>query len=276
MLRVEKIQSYLNCCLCSNLLDQPVALPCGETICKSHLNEMLISPDNYPDLDFEDEKILIKCLLCDKQHHDEFLTVKVLEKMIRLKMGNINCRIFSECNEIINELKDEIKYTETIIHDAENFIHGYFGTIRKEVHLHRETLKENIDNYYEDILKDIEKSENDCETVAKNSNEISKKIDESKDMLDQLTEELDSFEINELSYESLKAKALKLKPKFNEINKEIKNDILVNCKFVFNPIHINENELFGHFEIVNIVLFILIYIYQLQTFFMYRKTSIHL
>ncbi len=43
--------SFLDCVVCENILIDPVSLPCGKTICKTHADEFLI-----------------KCYFCQEQH----------------------------------------------------------------------------------------------------------------------------------------------------------------------------------------------------------------
>jgi len=75
MFQLGKINALFNCKLCKNVLVDPIFLPCGETVCKAHTDE--ISKD--------------KCMLCFGTHivpkegfPENIFAKKLLENKISL------------------------------------------------------------------------------------------------------------------------------------------------------------------------------------------------
>ena len=67
LLKGEDLKSIFNCRFCSNLFVNPVTLPCGVSVCESHVPEI----ERY------------QCIYCDKKHPEIRLGVNdVLKKML--------------------------------------------------------------------------------------------------------------------------------------------------------------------------------------------------
>ena len=73
-----EIDSKLICLNCLKRFDEPKILPCGESICKSCLDNLILIDD-----------LLIKCPLCKNEHqipsNGDFPTQKILVEMLKLK-----------------------------------------------------------------------------------------------------------------------------------------------------------------------------------------------
>ena len=73
---LSELNDIFKCTFCNSLLESPIILPCSETICEKHLNEMKsaqISSKN------------IKCTLCTNQHQipaDGFIKDTRLQKLM--------------------------------------------------------------------------------------------------------------------------------------------------------------------------------------------------
>ncbi len=52
MFNIEETDSFFNCRLCQKVLEDPISLPCGESVCKAHTDA--ISQD--------------RCLFCTENH----------------------------------------------------------------------------------------------------------------------------------------------------------------------------------------------------------------
>ena len=266
MMKIEKIKSCLKCALCNKLLDDPIILPCGELICSIHTNDVIY--ENEDELVIKDSisdvsQSKFKCLLCESEHvqpQGGFQHVKAIQNILRLKTNNINCTKFTECKNIIGELQEQVCLGENVIKDAEFFIHEYFGAIKKQVNLQRETLKNSIDIYYETIIEKVESSENDCYKISKDIENESDKLNVSKKELEEIIRELDSYEINDIVYEAIIKKATNLKSEFLSMVEQLKNDILGKRSYEFKPITMRVEDIFGIFEIVRVSCFLIIFI----------------
>ena len=98
MFKFEKLQTLFNCKLCSELLREPVLLPCGVSICKFHSSEITG----------------VKCEFCKKPHtlpESGFAENKLVQSMldIQLNILNINLFQFTDCKNSIRDLKVNFK-----------------------------------------------------------------------------------------------------------------------------------------------------------------------
>ena len=55
---------------------------------------------------------------------------------------------------------------ESLKNDPETFLYNYFAMIINEVDLRRETLKQDIDNYSDSIIEEIERTRADCYKIG--------------------------------------------------------------------------------------------------------------
>jgi len=138
MFQLEKISDIFNCKICKDVLVDPILLPCGETICKAHTDE--ISKD--------------KCMFCSEIHKtpkNGFLENKIVKNQLNLKVNRISLNFsqFNDYNKIIQDLNKNLKEIESIRTDPENYISEYFGELTRQVDLRRETLIEDIHKYSE-------------------------------------------------------------------------------------------------------------------------------
>jgi hypothetical protein len=129
----EKLKELFNCKYCSNILQDPVILPCGETICKKHSEDIT----------------KMKCLVCSDIHsmskHGFPVNAFAQSQLdIKLYKLNINSRDFQECNLKLENLNKKMKKYESMRNDKENYIYEYFSELRRNVDIRRDTLINNI------------------------------------------------------------------------------------------------------------------------------------
>jgi len=41
MFKIDQAKSLFDCCLCNNMIVDPITLVCGNTICKGHIDKMI-------------------------------------------------------------------------------------------------------------------------------------------------------------------------------------------------------------------------------------------
>ena len=130
MLKFEVI-SLFNCQLCHRVLTDPVILPCGETVCKAHSEE--IGQDT--------------CKLCSATHSvpkEGFLANKMVRNQLELQLNKLNFN-FSQFNDYKGIIEDLNKQeVETMEQDPENYIYEYYNELIRQVDVRRETLFEGI------------------------------------------------------------------------------------------------------------------------------------
>jgi hypothetical protein len=129
MFQLDKINALFKCELCKNVLVDPIILPCGETICKAHTDEISKG----------------KCITCSGVHlvpKEGFPENRIVKHQLDLKVNEINLNFsqFNDCNKIIQDLNKSLKEIETIRNSPDDYIAEYFGELTRQVDLRRETM----------------------------------------------------------------------------------------------------------------------------------------
>ena len=179
-----KLKQSLSCLNCLKILRDPIELPCKHNICKEHLIEKEVLKQNK-----------IKCSQCKEEFEvkgNEFKSNEFVKQILENKI------YFSE-----EEIHLKKKIEESIKHFYEmheNSIssktkldldcHEHFQEVRRQLDMHREKLKEKIDDIYMEM---IEKTKEVEATYLKSFNE---KFSESFKAFDikSLDEDLKEFE----------------------------------------------------------------------------------
>jgi hypothetical protein len=60
MFKIEKAKRLFDCCLDNKMMVDPIALVCGYTICKGHIDKMI--------KDSTDKQKVFKCEMCNEEH----------------------------------------------------------------------------------------------------------------------------------------------------------------------------------------------------------------
>jgi hypothetical protein len=163
---MEDFQASLKCAICKNILDTPVLLPCGNSICKKHVSQEMKEYD---------------CPLCADLHQipaGGFYPIKALEKQLR---AHVQClSIPSEYETALKSVKSFEKQFEELkqFHqDPYFYVEKVIGNLKSETDLMREKLKVSIDEKANEVIKQLEDYLRECKT---NLNEPTKfkEIDE--------------------------------------------------------------------------------------------------
>lgn len=84
MLKIDRIKTFLNCDQCHELLVDPVTIPCGYSVCKRHLEELLEGTAN--------ETNSIACKLCQEEHPvppKGFIVSKRLQEGLQMQLNTL-------------------------------------------------------------------------------------------------------------------------------------------------------------------------------------------
>jgi len=103
MFKLNEIQSLFICPICKTTLQDPIALPCGSTICKQHCEEII-----------KDD-----CQFCKKNHimpEDGFVVNKIINTQLELKVDKINMSFpqYEDYKKTLEDLNKGLKEVETI------------------------------------------------------------------------------------------------------------------------------------------------------------------
>ena len=147
---------------CKLILENPVTMPCSNSICKHHLEQVEQSDHKY------------NCFLCQEQHEipiNGFSINKSLDLMIQNYYESDPIR--KKIMKLFVELNNSVKEYNSIIPGV--YIYDYFAEIRNQVDLHREEL---IKKIYE---RSKEIDEKYATEINKRSAEIIRKLNEKED-----------------------------------------------------------------------------------------------
>jgi len=192
MFQLKKIHDLFNCKRCKDVLVDPVILPCGETVCKTHTNEINQG----------------KCILCFKTHSvpkEGFIENRTVKNLLEYKAQKINLNFsqFNDYNKIIQDLNKNLREIEAIRKDPDNYISEYFGELTRQVDLRRETLIEDIHKYSDELIQKIEKLKLDCVAKSKEASKITDELDMIKTKINGLNSTFDSLEVDDIRIEEI-------------------------------------------------------------------------
>ena len=209
----------LNCDFCYRLLIEPIKLPCGNTICNSHI---VLNHEN-----------VIECMLCYDNHH---LLGNAL-KRLKLEIIDLNFnQVVSECKQRIEEARQKAESIESLAMDPELFINERFDLVKMHINWRRQDLKNEIDKYTDELIESVEQNRLCCIQLSNENYQMEKRIDNSRLDLEKLRKQLDHFKIN--SVEDIKLieitkSAEDLENKLSQMLAEFKNSLLLNKDYQF-------------------------------------------
>ena len=127
------------------VLDKPVTLLCGNTLCRQHL-------DGF--------EVKFKCYFCHKQHsvpEEGYFVNKTIEKMIEN---------FYQSDQIRKDLKDSYNKLNEFFNDeqinSDLYISNYIGEIVKKIVSHRNEMIKKYRDKSEQIINQLMKREQNC------------------------------------------------------------------------------------------------------------------
>jgi hypothetical protein len=99
-------------------LVEPVALPCGYSVCKRHLDRLLKNTSK--------EINKFECELCKENHYISrkgFSINKRIQNALNIKFNTLKLNpVYEECKKEINDAKNNIEKIGHLEKDPENFI----------------------------------------------------------------------------------------------------------------------------------------------------------
>lgn len=184
-----------------------------------------------------EKKNTFKCEICRNEHiipEEGFAVNKRIQNALNIKLNTLKLPpMFYSCKKRIEEATEVSNEIELITKDPEIHIYEYFEEIKSQVDLRREELKHKIDKKSEEVIQSIENTKQDCLRVSKNVSKLSTEIENSKNELNTIKEQVDTFEIDDKKYEELKMTADIFKGKFSKMFHEYKESLLINQRLLF-------------------------------------------
>ena len=240
---MDRLKSNLTCSYCLKIYKNPIELPCKDSVCYEHLTEKDVVKINK-----------IKCTKCKQEFEvkeNEFPSASLVNQLL-------NNQVFLSDEEISlkEKFEDSIRafyeiYEEysTSKNKLDSVCHDHFQEIRRQLDIHREEMKEKIDEIYVDMIERTKKFETSYSKKLNDTFEVSSL----KTLTEKLKEVEEKFREPSLSIESIQQMILneheitnKLKSNLNEITK-IKDGLKASNHFKPNVSF--EKSSFGYLQL---------------------------
>ncbi len=212
-------KNLLKCKICTAIFDSPILLPCGETVCKKHLNQV--------DL-FEIVDDRFECLFCGEEHKipsNGFPYNKALEQLVQYNLDQIELGdAYKGAKISFENFNLKIETLEKIKIDPGGYINEHFSDIMDEIDARRIKLKSELDYYYDNLIQHLRLHLNQCLVMLKSNKTVE-------------NNNLNYFKASREAFE----KELKYLPTISDENKW--KSIELNAKILCNSIDFKINEL---------------------------------
>jgi hypothetical protein len=243
MYKVDKIKNLFDCDLCHQVLVDPISIPCGNNVCKGHLDKLLKN--------FSKEETFFQCEICKKEHiipESGFKVNKGLQSCLEIQLNTLKLTpIYDECKTVIKRAHERVAEIEMLEKNSEGYIYEYFEDIKRQVDIRREDLKMKIDKYSDEVIQSIESTQKNYIKISKQANQISTNIEQSKKELDSYVKIFDTFYIDEKKFEAIKQGVVDVNGKFDEIILYYNKALIGNKKYSFQFDEIPTADIFGRF-----------------------------
>lgn len=147
------IKDLISCKMCLGKLENPVILPCGESVCKKHENEFRRSETQT-------------CKLCNKDHilseNENFIMNKSISALLASEINNLNfgdAYIMTQLS--IMKLKMKIETYENI-KIGEDFLYDYFSNIKNSINLEYDEIVVELQKFRDSLLDEVDEYKSKC------------------------------------------------------------------------------------------------------------------
>jgi hypothetical protein len=151
----DQINEILSCKRCNAKLDEPIILPCSESIC-SHCAKLI---------ELIDQKHF-KCICCNSQHDmpNEGLPIpKTLVDVLTLKPKEVSRgKIFDTFQELLNSIKKKMFSIKHSITNGNDKIQEYCLDLRTDVYLATEEAVQQLNDLSDELIQEIDDYEDEC------------------------------------------------------------------------------------------------------------------
>jgi hypothetical protein len=233
------VNAMFNCNFCWKLLQDPVILPCGKTICKSHTNE----------------NSSLNCTFCFESHSKPakgFPANDLIQEMLKMELNTLNINVCKseECRKSIHDLKAIFKEIEVMQTDPEYYISEHFDELNRQVDLRRETLIIEIQQCSNKIIEEIAKAKSECVALAKVKADMFKgnsvgDLDRFKVSLERISAKFDTFKIDDKIFENILLNSKLLKHKMDQFSDKRKDQLLGNNVYMLDTKEVKIDQVFG-------------------------------
>lgn len=237
---MDKISKALKCAECRQIIQSPVILPCGLSVCKHHT----------------ESKSKFFCMSCADEHTTPangcFPSNKALEEMIAAEIQELDLgKEHKLALDLCNKLNETIEKLSNAYENPELYIHEKMSTLKNKVDLKRELLKLEIDAMADKMIEKIVKYEDECKTHTTSSSfkadfkEVDDKVKWAKADCKKWSANLNRLKVDVVDFENTSSKCQGLIGKLEQKFNEIESSLLLNKALTFEK----EIGAFESFEI---------------------------
>ena len=185
MAKIGEFKELFKCGFCEKILEDPVFLPCGESICNKHSD--VFAND---------------CLFCYQEHsvpEKGFASNKMVQKMLKLEVDRISLKSVSydQCKKTMDDIAFLNSQVDSILRDPKNLIYEQFSDLKNIVDLKKEKLTADLNDWYDRIIEEINQAQSRCEEESSNNLTLIQSLskDVSKEDYTKLVKRFENFEI---------------------------------------------------------------------------------
>ena len=190
------LKKVLTCNYCNFIYESPVILPCAETMCEKHVEELKKRNSQV-------EKI--NCVFCKEEHltpKNGFPKDKSMIKLMNLELHIVDVS-HKRAVDCCHNLYEMIEKLENLTQKPESFINEYFDEMTAKIDLTRDENRIKLEKCHENNIKDIDVYKKECLTQLKNL-ESWKSLNSEKDIIKNSKKDLEVWQKKITSPESNK------------------------------------------------------------------------
>lgn len=110
-------------------------------------------------------------------------------------------------------------------------------------------MKVEVDKISDEIIQEIDETQNEFQRLSKESNNVKERIEELKHELEEIIKQLDSFEFDDQKYDDIITKLeVNLKPKFKSLAHDYKSSFLGYNSYDFTFDELSISDMFGSYH----------------------------
>jgi WD40 repeat protein len=229
---------------CQKYLKEPITLPCGDMICKEHLDEQLER--------FKCPSCNEECLVPDGGFRINWRMNDLLNKNSHLTGKH------KKTKDLFDLYEKRVKeFQRSSLADPQVYIHDYFAGITRKIYIHRELMIQSINERADEFLNTLNRLEHECK-ANESVNEIIQLSQSKSEELNKLSEKLRTLNITDQDLDEIKRKMKKALKEMEKRLGTIQKSLLMNksVKFVaegsreFGRLTVT-NHANNHLEITN-------------------------
>lgn len=154
---MKAMNQILECKWCLLPLLEPIILPCGDSVCQLHVEDL--------------EKSDWRCMTCNGVHKlpdgDHFPINKALQSLLDITIGRSRSSVHTDAKECLSELELKQQQLTQALKEPDDFIFSLLNKYKNQVDLRREELKAMVDEICLEKIDEITAFKATCEEALK-------------------------------------------------------------------------------------------------------------